>query len=86
MKSILFIILFSLIICSPFGIERLQKLKEKLEKIKKCVNEKGSVSLKNLFNEFNGVSIDKFLKDNEYNLSNDDLELIVDCRKKTIYS
>ena len=85
MKTILFLILISLIANSPYGIERLQKFKERMEKIKKCVNINGSESLKKVLNEFNGVSIEKFLIDNEISLSSEDLELVKDCRRNTIY-
>ena len=85
MKTILFIILISFIINSPYGIERLQKFKERMEKIKKCVNINGSESLKKVLNEFKGVSIEKFLIDNEISLNYEDLELVKECRRNTIY-
>ena len=86
MKTILFLILITLIVSSPYGIERLQKSKEKLEKIKKCVEKDGSETLKKVLNEFKGVSIEKFLIDNEITLNFDDLELVKDCRRKTVYA
>ena len=85
MKTILILLLISLVASSPYGIERLQKLKERMEKIKKCVDKEGSQTLKKVLNEFNGVSIEKFLIDNKINLNYEDLELVKDCRKKTIY-
>ena len=88
MKTILFLILalISLVVNSPYGVERLQKNKERMEKIKKCVNENGSETLKKALNEFEGFSIDKFLIDNGISLNSQDLELVKDCRKKTIYA
>ncbi len=83
MKSILFIALLALIICSPYGIERRQKIKERNEKIKKCVNENGSESLKNLINNYDGISMDDFVKKND--LTENDLEIYKDCRRKSNY-
>jgi hypothetical protein len=64
MKSYLFLFLFSIIICSPFGLERKQKLLQRIEKIKDCINENGTESLKNLIKEKDYITINYLLNNN----------------------
>ena len=85
MKYILFLVLLTFIICSPFGIERRQKMKEKMDKLKTCVKEGGSESLKKLVLDYEGFSIDDYVRKNEISLTIEDLELYKDCRKKSNY-
>ena len=86
MKSFLFLSLFMIIICSPFGLERRQKLLERIEKIKKCVSEIGTESLKSILNNEIDLTIENILRGNKVSLTHEDLEILKECRRKSIFA
>ncbi len=85
MKYILLLSILTLIVCqsSEDGIGRLsRKSRERLERIKSCVNENGSEELKNVVNVKKDIGI-KSLQEN-VDLTEDDIDVYKECRHKAI--
>ena len=87
MRALLILILISLIINTPLDIflkERKRKNSERMKKILDCINEKISESFKRIINknEYKNLTLGKIIKINEEFISNEDLNIIHQCRKK----
>ena len=93
MKEYLILFLFAFIICKPilkkpfsmnkYFIPGMRKILSICYKsIIECINEKGSQTLKNIFENIESIKIGKIIKDNEDILSREDLDIFDNCRKR----
>ena len=89
MKVILYLVLVSLILCSPNSNnyntkEQIKKRQEQKEKLFECLNEYGSEKFVKLINENENVKLGDILRKHRVSITRQDKEAIKECRRQIL--